>query len=221
MSSYHRAPRIVLARIAATLVLTACLITSACGADSAKLPPYPDEWEWFIPSDRNAQLTDLSAFLLRSGEVLIRAELRDKAGKSSQRSWLLFSKQPVEGASIDATGRVTSQRGVVGQVIGTDDVEASIGHGFTVTNVSRSYRLCFRGPVRNIVLKRDTSGQIVTSRVVFVVLDQPREFIGGGGQAWPGEDGASCPDEGPVRVRYGVAAAAGTFLSLPGLDAAD
>jgi hypothetical protein len=214
MSSHHRVLQILLARVAVALVLTASLITAACGADTAKFPPYPDEWEWFVPSDGRTHLTDLRAFLLDDGEVLVRAEFLDHVGKSNNRSWLLFSKRPVNGASIDEAGRVTAGRAALGQVVGTGKAEASIGSGFSVTNVSRAYRLCFRGPVRNIVVKRDTSGHIVTSRVVFVVLDQAREFVGGGGQAWLGEEDASCPDEEPVRVRYRVAAAAGTFLSL-------
>lgn len=181
MSSHHRVLQILFARVAVALVLSASLITSACGADTAKFPPYPDEWEWFVPSDGRAHLMDLRAFLLNDGEVLVRAEFSDNAGKSNNHG----------------------------------KAEASIGSGVSVTSVSSAYRLCFRGPVRNIVVKRDTSGHTVTSRVVFVVLDQAREFVGGGGQAWLGEDDASCPDEGPVRVRYRVAAAAGTFLSLP------
>jgi len=191
---------------AAALALLALLATGgARSAEPVHFPPYPDKWEWFVPVDEGTQLTDLSASLLRTGDVMVSAEFTDRAGKRRKNSWSLFTQKPLDALAIARRE----------EVVGDPRIESSLGSGFTVTNLPRNYRLCFRGPVRNVIAKRDKLGHSVAERVFFVVLDQPRTFVGGGGQQWFGDENASCPDEGPVRVTYRVMTLAGPFLSLP------
>lgn len=192
-------------RAAALALLALLAIGGARSAEPVHFPPYPDKWEWFVPVDEGAQLTDLSASLLRTGDVMVSAEFIDRAGRHRKNSWSLFTLRPLDASAVAAGD----------EVVGDSRIESAIGSGFTVTNLSRIYRLCFRGPVRNVIAKRDRLGHIVAERIFFVLLDQPRTFIGGGGQQWLGDESASCPDEGPVRVSYRVMTLAGSFLSLP------
>jgi hypothetical protein len=206
---------VALGYFAGMLMLLSLLATSACGAQRGQFPPYPDNWEWTLSPEQRASLTDLDAALLDNGDVLMVARFTDRAGVRRERLSLLFPRKHIEVASIDAADRVTFRNGETALVIQHAQREADIGNGFTVSSISRSYRLCYRGPVRNLVVKRDKLRHAVLEKVVFALLEEPREFVGGGGQAWFGEEGASCPDEGPVRVQYRVAALAGIFLPLP------
>lgn len=202
-------------RIITTIVATAFIATSACGARREFFPPYPDMWEWTVPTGREETLVNLDASLLDGGDVLISAALADKSGKHRTKSWLLFSQDAVDPIVAEGADRVVLPDGKNARVIGSAKREVPLGKDSTITSISRGYRLCYRGPVRSIVVKRDKLGHSVAERVIFVVLDEARRFVGGGGQSWSSEQNASCPDEGPVDIRYRVAAAAGSFLSLP------
>jgi len=189
--------------VAAALMLSATYMGAERRSDA---PRYPDVWEWFVPVESGAELKDLVGWLLDRGDVAVIADLIDAAGKPIKKSWLLFS-----GDSLDARSFAAAQD----HIVGVTRLESGIGEGFTVTSLSHRYRLCYRGPVRSEIIKRDDSIHFAARRVAFVLLDRPREFVGGGGQRWFGEENASCPDEGPVHIKYRVASVEGVFLALP------
>jgi hypothetical protein len=193
------------------------LATSSSSPGAPALPPYPDVWQAVFPEKSDSRLTALSAYLLDTGEVVFAADYESAQQVKRRELLTMFGTKEVDrDRSVLGTGQVTFKDGTVAHVKAQDQSQVVLADGRKVAIQSQVYRLCYRGPARQLVARYDQgAGETATRVVIFYLLPRPTTFSGGGGHEWLGQADESCPNEPPLNLHVPVESVAGSFLALP------
>lgn len=191
--------------------------TSACQmVDLASSPARSEIWDWAALQLPGKTVTELRTSLLDNGDVLISWSYQSPDGKIEPHLATMFQTTRVDVArSVLARGHIVFADGAVSRVVARESASAVLHDGDQVTVISRVYRQCYRGPVRHVLARLDSLGHIELMKAAIYLLDEPKEFIGGGGEPWFGEPNASCPNEPPLHLRFKVETLDGSLLALP------
>lgn len=165
-------------------------------------PPYPEVWHWEYPiesTDANPELPS-SLFMLSNGDVLVSKEKKLLFGGQST-SYIPDAFFPLD---------VTRDKGVmhlsdgiqVGGVKASGD-RIKLSSGLTVVSVGSytAHGHCDHGPIDYFFYTRDEKkGRYGgTSKVIFIILDKPKQRMWDRPKPLPGSDVEvdPCTEEGP------------------------